>query len=416
MEKSPRRSRSLNFEISDLFLGSSYPPTFNLISNSKMYSSHDSGLFKLPFSKTQKLNHSVSMDDTVDSISDTKKNIVQSMTGMFGSLKNLVSKIPNFMSNINSPLSVTVVPNEGILSPEDIIHNLTGSSESLVSGENSLGLFDRMNKLPTNSATFGNGAAQISEMFTTKYRPNPPIHKKFKNDDILVKTWNDDYTENCLKPEYMNFSSYGSPLSAVQSNQKSASKEDINFTNITDNDSPEVDTNLVDDQDINSKLVEDLEFLEKITLSYSSSSSSDSESPIKNFYHSKQSQRQNTSGKFQLRSREPSESSTDSEDSFIVFEEESQTELTCDSESSSDGDVDHDENQPSTKSKQFFQQREPVGNNCRSRRSSESSIDSEGSCVIVFKDEHDYPDFDCKTLNDEEPDNNKKSGRKKFFY
>ncbi|XP_011305806.1 uncharacterized protein [Fopius arisanus] len=121
MEITPRRSLSLNLETTNNYFGISTPakemwPTQSM----KTLDATPSGY---------KMNHSLSMDDTRVTPSLQKKDntILRSMIGIFGSLGSIVSKIPSLMTSINNPLSVTVVSNEGIISPEYILKNLTTS-------------------------------------------------------------------------------------------------------------------------------------------------------------------------------------------------------------------------------------------------------------------------------------------------
>lgn len=77
-----------------------------------------------------RMTHSLSMDDARCNIEKRKNNIFSSVMSMFGSVGNIVSKLPNFMTNINNTLSVTVLPNSTITS-EDLLRNLTGSNEHI---------------------------------------------------------------------------------------------------------------------------------------------------------------------------------------------------------------------------------------------------------------------------------------------
>ncbi|XP_043284929.1 uncharacterized protein PPP1R15 [Venturia canescens] len=139
MEISPRRSMSLDLDISVVSpTASSYPPTYVELRNwrAKMYTIKSNPEVKLQ--KPYRTISSLSVDSPSLKAPETRKENI--FTSMFGALTSIVverfGKVPStFMSNIHNTLSVTVVPNEGIISQE-FFKNLTRNCEQLAIEQN----------------------------------------------------------------------------------------------------------------------------------------------------------------------------------------------------------------------------------------------------------------------------------------
>ncbi|KAK0085897.1 hypothetical protein PV326_005754 [Microctonus aethiopoides] len=132
MDKSQSKSLSLNLDLPDLFVKLSHLPVSNFTSSQQIFRDFD---LKLPtkYTSQAEMDHFLSNDDARSEVTISKKNnnVFRSMMNAFGSFVNVVSKLPNYMTTINNPLSVTVVPNGGIISSEYILKNLTRKNEHL---------------------------------------------------------------------------------------------------------------------------------------------------------------------------------------------------------------------------------------------------------------------------------------------
>ncbi|XP_015115807.1 uncharacterized protein LOC107040293 [Diachasma alloeum] len=171
MEITPRRSLSLNLEITNKNFGISPPIR-------EMWTAQSMKTMETPPSG-YRMSHSLSMDDArVNPTLQKKDNtILRSMIGIFGSLGSMVSKIPSFMSSINNPLSVTVVSNEGIISPEYILKNLTTSGDH--EAPEPLKLFDEIQE----SSPY-NSKSNIAEILAERVGG-----KGFLDVNNLAKSW-----------------------------------------------------------------------------------------------------------------------------------------------------------------------------------------------------------------------------------
>lgn len=132
MEISQSRSLSLSFDtMPDSPAASSYPPSY-VNCRSNMHTVQGIQLAPDPtISRPFVMKSSLSIDSATSSLLAPKKE--NFLSSMFGAVTSIVvqrfAKLPNsFMSNINSTLSVTVVPNEGIISQE-FFKNLTQSCD-----------------------------------------------------------------------------------------------------------------------------------------------------------------------------------------------------------------------------------------------------------------------------------------------
>ncbi|XP_063987919.1 uncharacterized protein LOC135168027 isoform X1 [Diachasmimorpha longicaudata] len=175
MEITPRRSLSLNLEFTNKYFGISTPIR-------EMWTAQNINTMEETHPSSYKMSHSLSMDDNRVNPTLHKKNniILRSMIGIFGSLGNMVSKIPSFMSSINNPLSVTVVSNEGIISPEYILKNLTNSGD-----QDTLQPLPFFNEIQDNSSY--NPNSNVAEIFTEKVRG-----KHFLEVNGLANSWIQD--------------------------------------------------------------------------------------------------------------------------------------------------------------------------------------------------------------------------------
>ncbi|KAK0167525.1 hypothetical protein PV327_004912 [Microctonus hyperodae] len=132
MDKSQSKSLSLNLDLPDLFVKLTHLPVSNFTSSRQKFRDFDLKSYT-EFTSQTEMNHFLSMGDAKDEVTISKKNsnVFRSMMNTFGSFVNVISKLPNYMTTINNPLSVTVVPNGGIISSEYILKNLTRKKEHL---------------------------------------------------------------------------------------------------------------------------------------------------------------------------------------------------------------------------------------------------------------------------------------------
>lgn len=128
-----------------------------------------------------RMTHSLSMDETIKTIPKTENNMLSGIMNLFGSVGNIVSKIPNFMTSINNTLSVTVLPNSTITS-EDLLRNLTGNTEHLSSD----------NK-------FGSTSSNYTGLITNSINNESQLHNQFIDENIIIQNtadWLKQFQDN----------------------------------------------------------------------------------------------------------------------------------------------------------------------------------------------------------------------------
>ncbi|XP_044583527.1 uncharacterized protein LOC123264347 [Cotesia glomerata] len=401
MECSPRRSRSLTFDVPSL-LGSSYPPALNFVAteNSAIKNSLLTLGAKCIQSGTNLPPHACSMDDNTEyskkepassgenkinvapSCSRSKKAILDGMMDVFGSVKSFVRKLPNVVSNLNEEFSVTVVSNGDNILSRDLYVSVPLSSKENIQINMDMDTSIKIDEeLSRNSETF-KPSRFLSEIFS-KPRSNLPHRKFLSADNIHRQTWSEHtkYAEElfvdvafeaaCEESIGNSLFSGNAPVGnnnkkilATQSESMEIDREDFDLLDLScPNSVPET---------------KDIEMIQKESLEIS-------KSMIEN--------KNSIECKFTSRTREISESSDGSGNSFIVFEKSQDSEYCStsgDDEDDNDDDDDDDSKDSDEDSYNKFTVEFTSKSDFRSRRYSESSDDSD-SCVddtdfIMFKD------------------------------
>lgn len=423
MESSPRRSRSLTLDI-PILLGSSYPPAINFFSNDRSGIIKDSllslgskcissnSMFQSSSTDASSAeNHGSETGYKKMSNSISKKRIIQSMVGMFGSVKKLVRKLPNVVPNFDEELSVTVVSNGDVIPSKNLYVNVPFNSEE--SNEINTADMDLSMSMSINRDIDMNSSLDSSRKFqdnkiSTSYlpeiftRPGKLSDKKFLSiDNIYRHTW----TEHLNHAEE-SFEDISLELAIEESIKEMNKCQFCRKPEIVDGEkslcgeSPEME--------IEESMESDDDLVKFSCPNSVPENSQNIEITHESLESSKSILRKYTSVKceFSSRTRRLSESSVESDCSFIVFEE-SHVELeTC----SSSGDEQDDNNDNDNDSFDKFTKEFTSKSDYRSRRYSESSVESDGS-FIVFTDDlpAQCPDYDQFSLSEESDDDDPSS-------
>ncbi|XP_034935661.1 protein PFC0760c-like [Chelonus insularis] len=184
MENSPRRSLPLN--VSDLFFGAFYPPVSNFVHTGQKISTQNRKTSSK--SASSDMNHSEKMDSSIeDSATEqaSKSTFFQGIVGVFDSITNMVSKISNYTNILSNTLSVTVVPNDDIVSSEFLLQNLTVNNQDLSSSKDNLAkMFGN-----TTNKSMCDVNNHVTQVFTTH---------QFKNLNLVN-------TDNTISSERIDF-------------------------------------------------------------------------------------------------------------------------------------------------------------------------------------------------------------------
>ncbi|XP_057338043.1 uncharacterized protein LOC130676075 [Microplitis mediator] len=430
MESSPRRSRSLTLDM-PILLGSSYPPAINFFSNDRSGIIKDSLLslgskcippnpmFQSSSSDDSSVeNHGNETGNKKMSNSISKKRIMQSMVGMFDSVKKLVRKLPNVVPNFDEELSVTVVSNGDVIPSKNLYVNVPFNSEEsneLNSADMDLSMSMSINRdIDMNSSLDSSRKFQdhktspsyLPDIFT---RPGKLSEKKFLSiDNIYRHTW----TEHLNHAEE-SFEDISLEL-AIEESIKEMNNCQFCRKPIVDGEKSQSVTQCGESAEAEEAEEESMEsdddLVELSCPNGVPDNSQNTEVTHESLESSKSIVRKFTSVKceFSSRTRNLSESSVESDCSFIVFEE-SHVEL--ESCSSSGDEQDDDDNDSFDKFTKEFTSKSDY----RSRRYSESSVDSDGS-FIVFTDDlpSKCPDYDQFSLSEESDDDDPSSHKVRF--
>ncbi|XP_074104808.1 uncharacterized protein LOC141531155 [Cotesia typhae] len=411
MECSPRRSRSLTFDVPSL-LGSSYPPALNFVPNEN--STIKNSLLALGTkcirSNTNLPPHACSMDNNTEyskknasssreneinvttSCSRSKKAILDGMMDVFGSVKSFVRKLPNVVSNLNEEFSVTLISNGDNIPSRDLYVSVPLSSKENIQINTDMDTNMKIDEDSSRTSEAFKPSRFLSDIFG-KPRSNLSHRKFLSADNIHRQTWSEHtkYTEEffvdvafeaaCEESIGNSLFSGGAPVGTktkildTQPESMEIDGEDFDLLNLScPNSVPET---------------KDVEMIQKESLEIS-------KSIIEN--------KNSIECKFTSRTREISESSDGSGDSFIVFEKSQKSEYCStsgddddeddDDEDDDDEDDDDDENDDDEDNDEDSYDKFTIEftskSDFRSRRYSETFDDSD-SCVddtdfIMFKD------------------------------